>query len=113
MRVIVESPFAGGWKNVLYSRQCVLDSLSVVESPYASHLLYPEEDMLDDKDPDQRKRGIAAANGWLEVADLVAVYADNGITTGMVIGIVKAARLAKPIHLRWLDPKKETILEDN
>ena len=37
---------------------------------------YTQKGMLDDKDPDQRKRGIAAAN-WLaqEVIDLVAVYA--------------------------------------
>lgn len=113
MRVIVESPFAGGWKNVLYSRQCVVDSLSRGESPYASHLLYTQKGMLDDKIPEQRHRGIAAANGWLEVADFVAVYCDNGITTGMVIGIVKAARLAKPIHMRWLETKKETILESD
>jgi len=111
MRVIVESPFAGGWKNVLYSRRCVLDSLARDESPYASHLLYTQKGMLDDKVPDQRRRGIAAADGWLEVADHVAVYCDLGITRGMVIGIVKAARLNKPIHLRWIDENKsEEIL---
>lgn len=113
MRVIIESPFAGGWKNVLYSRQCVLDSLSRGESPYASHLLYTQKGMLDDKNPEERKRGMAAADGWLEVADIVAVYCDNGITLGMVEGIVKAARLigpVKPIHLRWLSNKKEIVL---
>lgn len=111
MRVIVESPFAGGWKNVLYSRQCVLDSLARGESPYASHLLYTQKGMLDDKDPVQRKRGIAAANVWLEVADFVAVYCDNGITPGMAIGIVRAAHLCKPVRLRWLEGKREMIIE--
>ncbi len=107
MRVIVESPFAGGWKNVLYSRRCVLDCLNRDESPYASHLLYTQKGMLNDTDPLQRKRGIAAADGWLEVCDLVAVYCDLGVTRGMVIGIVKAARLGKPVHLRWLDEQRE------
>lgn len=106
MRVIIESPFAGGWANVLYSRQCVLDSLSRGESPYASHLLYTQKGMLDDKDPEQRKRGIAAANGWLEVADLVAVYCDRGITTGMMLGVIKGARLGKPFRFRWIQSNR-------
>ncbi len=112
MRVIIESPFAGGWKNVLYSRRCVIDSLSRDESPYASHLLYTQKGMLDDSNPTERRRGIAAADGWLAVADHVAVYCDLGITRGMVIGIVKAAKIGKPVHLRWIDEKRdEEILE--
>jgi hypothetical protein len=68
--------------------------------------------MLDDRNPEQRKRGIVAANGWLEVADCVAAYCDLGITTGMAIGIVKAARLQKPIRLRWIiESTREIILE--
>lgn len=111
MRVIIESPFAGGWKHVLYARQCVLDSLSRDESPYASHLLYTQKGLLNDAVAEERRRGIAAADSWLEVADCVAVYCDNGITRGMVIGIVKAAKLGKPIHLRWLTGNKgEEIL---
>lgn len=90
----------------------MLDSLSRGESPYASHLLYTQKGLLNDAVPEERRRGIAAADNWLDVADFVAVYADNGITRGMVIGIVKAARLAKPIHLRWLvGNKHEEILE--
>ncbi len=107
MRVIIESPFAGGWKHVLYARECVLDSLSRDESPYASHLLYTQKGLLNDTVPEERKRGIAAADSWLEVADCIAVYCDNGITRGMVIGIVKAAKLGKPIHLRWLREKRD------
>lgn len=107
MRVIVESPFAGGFTNVKYARECVLDCLSREESPYASHLLYTQKGLLDDTIPEQRRRGIAAADNWLEVTDYVAVYCDNGITRGMVIGIVKAAKLGKPIHLRWLREKRD------
>lgn len=59
--------------------------------------------MLDDQNADQRARGIAAADGWLEVADFVAVYCDLGITGGMVTGIIKAAWLRKDIRRRWID----------
>ena len=112
MRVIIESPFAGGWKNVLYARECVLDSLSRGESPYASHLLYTQKGLLNDAIPEERKRGIAAADEWLSVADFVAVYCDNGFSEGMVIGIIKAARCGKNFHLRWLRSNRvEKIIE--
>ena len=112
MRVIVESPYAGGFKNVLYSRECIRHCLDNGESPFASHLLYTQKGVLDDTIPADRARGIAAANGWLEVADYVAVYCDLGITRGMALGMVKAARMQKPIHLRWIkENRAEEILE--
>src|SRR5438105_4537902 len=115
MRVIVESPFAGDFKNVRYSRECIRDCIDRGESPFASHLLYTQKGILDDKIPDERKRGIAAANGWLEVADYVAVYMDLGVTRGMLIGVVKAARLNKQIRLRWIRERRdeEVIDESN
>src|SRR5215471_14951877 len=112
MRVIIESPFAGGWQNVLYARQCVLDSLSRGESPYASHLLYTQKGMLDDKNPTERKRGIAAADGWLEVADYVAVYMDRGITEGMLHGVIKGARMGKTVKLRWLQSNRAEVIDE-
>ena len=102
VRVIVESPFAGGFQNVKYSRECIRDCLDRGESPFASHLLYTQKGVLNDTVPDERRRGIAAANGWLEVADYVAVYMDLGVTRGMLLGVIKAARLNKPIKLRWV-----------
>lgn len=112
MRVIVESPFAGGFTNVKYSRECIRDCLDRGESPFASHLLYTQKGVLDDTIPDERRKGIEAANGWLEVADRVAVYMDLSVTRGMLIGVMKAARLGKPIHLRWIREKRpEEILE--
>lgn len=114
VRVIVESPFAGGFQNVKYSRECIRDCLDRGESPFASHLLYTQKGVLNDTVPDERRRGIAAANGWLEVADYVAVYMDLGITRGMLIGVVKAAKLNKPIHLRWLkDGKPEEVIHES
>ena len=112
MRVIVESPFAGGFANVRYSRECIRDCLDRGESPFASHLLYAQKGVLDDQIPEERRRGIDAAVGWLEVADVVAVYMDLGITAGMVWGIVRASRLGKPVHLRWIKAHRaEEIVE--
>lgn len=108
----MESPFAGGFKNVVYSRECIKDCLNRGESPFASHLLYTQKGILNDSIPDERRRGIDAAIGWLEVADLVAVYTDLGITTGMVYGIIRAAKAGKPIHLRWVrESRGEQVIE--
>ena len=101
-RVIVESPFAGGFSNVRYGRECVKDCIDRGESPFAAHLLYTQKGLLDDRLPSERRKGINAALGWLEVADYIAVYMDLGVTPGMVVGIARAARLNKPIHLRWI-----------
>jgi hypothetical protein len=112
MRVIVESPFAGGFNNVKYSRQCIRDCLDRGESPFASHLLYTQKGILDDSIIEERRKGIDAAIGWLEVADYVAVYMDLGVTTGMVYGITRAAKLGKPIKLRWIrDGVREQVIE--
>lgn len=111
MRVIVESPFAGGFANVKYARQCLKDCLNRGESPYASHLLYTQKDVLDDKKPEERKRGIEAAIGWLEVADCVVVYVDLGITPGMAKGIIRAASLGKPLRFRAIKPGEQWEME--
>lgn len=112
MRVIVESPFAGGFANVRYSRECVKDCLKRGESPFASHLLYAQKDVLDDKIPEERRLGIDAAIGWLEVCDYVCVYMDLGVTEGMVQGIVRAAKLQKTIKLRWIkEARQEKVIE--
>lgn len=113
MRVIVESPFAGGFANVKYSREAIKDCLAQGESPFASHLLYTQRGVLDDTIPDERKRGIEAAHGWLEVADFVAVYCDLGVTEGMLRGVIKAAVLKKEIRIRWIrgTERRERVIE--
>src|SRR5215472_12749356 len=111
MRVIVQSPFAGGFANVKYGRECVKDCINRGESPFAAHLLYTQKGLLDDRLPEERRKGIDAAYGWLEVADYVVVYMDLGVTPGMVVGIVRAARMGKQIKLRWLKRKQEEIID--
>lgn len=112
MRVIVESPFAGGFANVKYARECVRDCINRGESPFASHLLYTQKGLLNDAIPEERKKGIDAAIGWLQVADYVAVYMDLGITPGMVVGIIRAVKTEKIIRLRWIrENRREEVIE--
>lgn len=82
--VILESPYAGNVKaNVAYARACLLDSLTRREAPIASHLLYTQ--VLDDTDPDERARGIAAGLAWRTVPGVLPVfYIDYGWSSGML-----------------------------
>lgn len=107
MRVIVESPFSGGFANVKYCRECLRDCIERGESPFASHLLYTQKGILDDSVPEERERGIATANAWLEVADYVVIYMDLGLSEGMAKGVIKAVKADKPLHFRWLRPPRE------
>lgn len=101
IRVVLESPYRGDIaRNIAYARRCVKDSLSRGESPLASHLLYTQDGILDDNDPDQRRLGIEAGRAWIQVADLVAVYVDHGISPGMEAAMSRARRYGVPIELR-------------
>lgn len=105
--VIVESPFAPSLtaneeEHVAYARSCLADCLLRGEAPYASHLLYTQEGVLDDTDPDERALGIEAGIAWGERADAVVVYTDYGISRGMQYGIERATRRGTPIEYRSL-----------
>lgn len=90
---MIESHYAGDVaENLAYARRCVLDCLKRGEAPYASHLFFTQDGLLDDADPEQRRLGIEAGLAWGRSADLVAVYIDRGVSRGMREGI-SAARL--------------------
>lgn len=87
-RVIIESPYAGDVeRNIAYLRAALRDSLMRGEAPYASHGLYTQPGVLDDNDPQERSHGMNAGFAWGDVADVVVVYTDLGITKGMSMGI--------------------------
>ena len=82
--VIIESPYAGDIKrNIIYARACVKDSLLRGEAPLASHLLYTQENILNDNIEEQRLLGIKAGLAWLKVADKHVFYIDYGYSKGM------------------------------
>lgn len=70
------------------------------EAPIASHLLYTQDDVLDDGKPDERDRGINAGHSWYAVADACVVYEDLGLTVGVQQGIAAAAAAGIPVEYR-------------
>lgn len=103
-RVVIESPYAGDRaKNDAYLDEAMRDSFARGEAPFASHRLYPG--ILDDDNQEDRRLGMEAGFAWGAVAELVAVYANLGISPGMRAGIERAVRHRIPVEYR-------TILED-
>ncbi len=104
-RVIVESPFRGEnlyqtERNRRYALECMKDSMLRGEAPFLSHLIYTQ--VLNDKIPEERNLGIEIGLKWGEVADLTAVYTDNGISEGMKIGVADAQKHDRPVEYRVL-----------
>ena len=101
MLVIIESPYKGQIeRNLAYAKECMLDSLRRGESPFASHLLYTQ--VLDDEIPDERIMGMQRAFNWYRCADLMAVYLDNGVSSGMQKGMEMAEHFKIKIEYRSL-----------
>ena len=102
--VVIESPYAGDVEaNLAYAKRCVVDCLSRGESPYASHLFFTLPGLLDDLVPEERTTGILAGFAWGARADLVAVYVDRGVSSGMNQGVARALAADQDIEFRSLD----------
>jgi hypothetical protein len=106
-RVILESPFAAPTQdvidsNIAYARSALRASLLRGEAPMASHLLYTQAGVLDDTIPAERTLGIDAGLAWREAAEASVVYADRGISRGMVYGIKAAEKSGLPVEPRSL-----------
>lgn len=100
-RIILESPYAGDVEaNVAYARRCVRDAVLRGEAPIASHLLFTQPGVLDDKMPEQRAMGIAAGLAWLLVADAMVLYIDRGVSPGMSEAMKLAQRSGVPVERR-------------
>ena len=111
--LILESPYAGETEdNKAYARACIRHSLSLGEAPIASHLLYTQPGILDDNDPEQRRRGIRAGLAWLRVADASVVYLDRGVSEGMMEGISAAVEAGVPVEYRNLPAGTRIYLGD-
>lgn len=104
-RVIILSPFKGDISaNVEYGWRCVIDSMKRGEAPWASHLFYTQ--IMEDSDPAQRSLGFACEFAWLKAADLIAVYVDRGLSSGMIktINMVSLNPLILiPIEIRSIE----------
>lgn len=105
MRVILESPYRAVDSKqrrlyTAYARRAVLDSLRHGESPIAFHLWFTR--FLDDGEQPERDRGIWLSQQWYAIAHKIVVYADHGISDGMIHGIKIAAQLGRPIEHRYI-----------
>lgn len=106
-RVVIESPYAGDTeeaieRNVTYLRRCLRDSLQRGEAPFASHGLYTQRGVLNDRDRSERALGIRAGFSWRCCAEKTVVYTDLGITDGMRAGIEHAHATSCPVEYREL-----------
>lgn len=104
-RVIIESPYesdnpAMAEENIRYARACVKDSISLGESPFASHIFFTQPGILCDRKKKERELGIQLGFEWMRTAHIVAVYTDRGISPGMQEGIEAAGKLGIPIEYR-------------
>jgi len=99
--VIIESPYSGDIStNVAYLADCLRDSIARGEAPFASHAIYPM--VLQESKKEDRIKGIVLGYQWMSRADLVAVYQDLGISTGMSAAIDRAKDLGIPVEYRSL-----------
>lgn len=106
--VLLESPYGSDdpavvEENVAYARRCMRDCFRRGEQPFASHLLYTQPGVLDDRNPEERKQGIEAGLAWGQHAELTVVYTDRGITEGMEKGVRRAKIQRRPVEYRKLD----------
>ncbi|OIO44010.1 hypothetical protein AUJ64_00905 [Candidatus Pacearchaeota archaeon CG1_02_39_14] len=101
--VILETPFKGDIKkNIEYARKCMRDCFMRGEFPFASHLLYTQEGILDDSVPEERALGIEAGLVWAKFTETTIVYTDLGISEGMKQGIERAKKEGRAIEYRTL-----------
>lgn len=106
--VIVESPFAadtpeGVERNLRFLRAAMRDCLLRGEAPYASHGLYTQPGVLDDKSPEEREKGLLAGFTWRPFAVKTVVYTNLGLSSGMQRGIAHAHSIGHVIEYRELE----------
>ena len=86
--------------NIAYAKAAVRDCLARNEAPYASHIFFTQDGLLDDRDAEQRRLGIEAGLLWGKAAQKSAVYIDRGISKGMKQGIERAQSEGRPVVYR-------------
>lgn len=107
--IALESPFQGGSPeatelNVIYARKAFKHSLMVHgEIPFASHLLYTQDGILDDTIPAERALGISAGFYTNLLAHKTVLYIDLGISRGMLEGAKASYAANRPLVLRSLE----------
>jgi len=87
-----------------YGRRALMDSLDRGEAPFASHLIYTQ--VLDDYNEGERELGISTGLEFYYAVAKCVVYADYGISRGMLRGIKFAVELGVPVEIRFIGQNK-------
>lgn len=110
--VIIESPYAGTpeeiKRNEYYARSAIKDCLNKGEIPFASHLLYTQAGILDDKQSAQRRLGIEAGLIMGTLCQKTTLYKDLGMTIGMEEGIGRAEVAGRSVEIREIPDFKDS-----
>jgi hypothetical protein len=96
-------------RNIRYARACMRDALLRGEAPYASHLLYTQEGVLDDERADERKLGMEAGFAFRKAVEASCVYTDLWVSGGMEAGIADAKEKGREVEFRQLGPNWEDV----
>ena len=106
--VFVESPHKGkNWEkteeNKKYALDCMKDCfINYNEAPFASHIAYIHEGLLDDKNPEERKMGMEAGWAYARYTEASVFYIDFGMSEGMKAGLENAMENKRRIEFRSL-----------
>lgn len=103
--VVIECPYmsedvANLPRNIKYAEYCLGDSIRRGEAPILSNLLYKQ--VLNYRVAIEHDTALLSNMSWIAVADIVAVYADYGISPGMQAAINTAKLRMKKIEYRLL-----------
>lgn len=94
--VFVCSPYAGDvLKNTSNARRYLKFAADKGAVPFAPHLLYPQ--IMDDRDPKQRKQGLFFGMVWLRKCDEIWVFG-NRVSNGMKLEIAEARKRRIPVR---------------
>jgi hypothetical protein len=113
-RVQIESPFSaptleGTIIRAAYTQMAIHHSLTLHESPFASHWMYPP--VLNDNLPEERKLGMEAGFARYIESDRIALYLDLGMSGGMRAGLEVASQYNIPVVERRLYDATLTLEE--
>ena len=87
-------------REIQYAKLAVQDSLGKHEAPYNGPLLYSQ--VINDRLTLDHDAGMLSTLSWMNSCDLVAVYADYGITANMNMILNQAKIRVKKIEYRTL-----------
>ena len=107
MKRVVDGLIHNMEDNLEYAKDCLSDSLARGEAPFAMYLLYTQ--VLDDTNLKERAQGIECGLEWLKRADVVALYVDREVSSGMKLAYKIALAYGRPVELRTLCKEDEEV----